>query len=327
MQKKLSIIIPVYNTEEYLERCVNSVINCIQDGDSIEILLINDGSTDNSQKIIDEYSKRYNYIKSISHSNKGQAETRNIGIRLSVGKYIWYIDSDDYIKHFNLNTLIDFLDNNNIDVCYFKYREGIEKPIESISLHLDASKIINGNDFFKSIDFSGHACLYIIKREIVQDVYFDKGRFYEDIAYAIEAFSKAQSFYFLEDEIYEYFVNSNSTIRKTNNTERSFKLCDDLVFACNRIANFLELNKKQLSVEKKKAIYYKWEKLVYYTYGSFTQRRLNRIQLKTVMSRLQFNKFTILQTKAKSMKQKVMIKIYNSKLLKKIFFELNLLKR
>lgn len=93
---KVSIVIPVYNVESYLEECMESVIN--QSLDDIEIICINDGSTDSSLKILERYESKYNNIIVINQENKGLSASRNIGIRKARGKYIYFLDSDDFIN-------------------------------------------------------------------------------------------------------------------------------------------------------------------------------------------------------------------------------------
>ena len=92
---KVSVIVPVYNVEKYIKKCLNSLVN--QTLDEVEIVVVNDGSPDNSQKIIDEYTKKYKNIKSYVKKNGGLSDARNYGIKKATGKYISFVDSDDYI--------------------------------------------------------------------------------------------------------------------------------------------------------------------------------------------------------------------------------------
>ena len=98
----VSIVIPVYNVEKYLKQCLESVVN--QTLDKIEVICINDGSTDNSLNILKEYEKKYNNIIIIDQENKGPGFARNIGMKRASGKYIYFLDSDDYIE---LNAMED----------------------------------------------------------------------------------------------------------------------------------------------------------------------------------------------------------------------------
>ena len=110
---KVSIIVPVYNAEKYLIRCVDSIIN--QTYKNLEIILINDGSIDNSLEIMKKYKVIDNRIIIIDKKNEGVSIARNVGIKSSSGKYICFVDSDDYIE----NNMIQILDNGDIDYCSF----------------------------------------------------------------------------------------------------------------------------------------------------------------------------------------------------------------
>ena len=96
MNSKVSIVVPIYNTEKYLKKCLDSIIN--QTYENLEIILVDDGSTDNSGKIIDDYAKKDSRIKAIHQKNAGQSTARNNGIKKATGKYISFIDGDDEIK-------------------------------------------------------------------------------------------------------------------------------------------------------------------------------------------------------------------------------------
>ena len=112
---KLSVIIPVYNTEKYLKKCLESVIK--QTYKNLEIIVINDGSTDNSNKIIEKYVTKYpQKIKYIEQENRGQAYSRNLGIKLSKGELITFVDSDDYIERNMYKKMIELLERENSDM-------------------------------------------------------------------------------------------------------------------------------------------------------------------------------------------------------------------
>ena len=109
----VSVIIPVFDTECYLPTCLDSILN--QTLDNIEIICINDGSTDNSLEILKNYQKKDNRIKIINKDNEGQGVARNIGIDNAVGEYIAFVDSDDFIKEDMLEKLYESSKNNNLD--------------------------------------------------------------------------------------------------------------------------------------------------------------------------------------------------------------------
>ena len=116
---KLSIIIPVYNVELYLRECLDSVF--IQDLTGCEVIVVNDGSTDDSPTIIDEYRSLYpSFLRVINKKNGGLSSARNSGLEAARGEYIYFIDSDDYLKPFAIKTILNsIITNNGIDVFYF----------------------------------------------------------------------------------------------------------------------------------------------------------------------------------------------------------------
>ena len=117
MQELISIVIPVYNVEKYLDECILSVIN--QTYKNLEILLINDGSSDSSYDICCKYSEQDNRIHVINKENGGLASARNVGIDKATGEYIYFLDSDDYIKETTIEKVVNYMKNNNLDLCYF----------------------------------------------------------------------------------------------------------------------------------------------------------------------------------------------------------------
>ena len=131
MKKDISIIVPIYNSEKYLKKCIDSIIN--QTKKELEIILINDGSTDNSEKIIKEYKdKRIKYIK---NTNQGIGTTRNQGIKEATGKYLMFIDSDDYIENNACELLYNKAEKDNLDmvVCdFYREKEDGEKKEDKI---------------------------------------------------------------------------------------------------------------------------------------------------------------------------------------------------
>ena len=111
---KISVIVPVYNVEKYLEKCLDSLVN--QTLKDIEIIIVNDGSLDNSQEIIDKYAKKHKTIKSYIKENGGLSDARNYGIKQASGKYISFIDSDDYVKENMYELMYNKLEEKNLKV-------------------------------------------------------------------------------------------------------------------------------------------------------------------------------------------------------------------
>ena len=128
MDKKISVIIPVYNVEKYLARCLNSIIKNTYK--NIEIILVNDGSKDKSQEIIDKYKNKYgNIIKAKEQENKGPAEARNVGIEMASGEYLMFIDSDDFIKEDYIENYVKTLKEADYDLVAGGYHKWIDGKI------------------------------------------------------------------------------------------------------------------------------------------------------------------------------------------------------
>lgn len=135
MQKWLSFIVPIYNAENYLRECVDSLLDQNYPKDQYEIILYDDGSTDNSFQIAKEYAEKYSNVYAFTHHNSGVSETRNAGLREAVGEYIWFIDNDDRIFKDILPVLYDWAKGEDVDMLIF------------------GSVSFNGNNYWKNPDF------------------------------------------------------------------------------------------------------------------------------------------------------------------------------
>ncbi|MCI8587487.1 MAG: glycosyltransferase family 2 protein, partial [Clostridia bacterium] len=146
--KKISIIIPVYNTEKYIERCLNSVIN--QKYENKEIIVINDGSTDRSEEKINKYINQITYIKK---ENSGLSDTRNVGIEKATGEYIMFIDSDDYIEECLLDKLKPYI-NQEIEMIKYKSRKVTEEGKEIQIMDGPVFETTKGEEAFSKMCFT-----------------------------------------------------------------------------------------------------------------------------------------------------------------------------
>ncbi|MCQ2022958.1 glycosyltransferase, partial [Clostridium butyricum] len=166
---QISIIVPIYNTENYLKRCINSIIN--QNITNFEVILINDGSTDNSRKICEEYSKLYENIRLINQENLGQAYARNLGITEAKGKYIGFVDSDDYIDKNMYSNLVNIAESNRCDIAVCSDEKVYDnsdvlqcsKYAQSI-IEEDKEKIIK---MYLLQQISSYSCDKIFKKELL----------------------------------------------------------------------------------------------------------------------------------------------------------------
>lgn len=186
--KKISILIPVYNTSKYLERCLNSIIN--QSLKEIEIICVNDGSTDNSLEILNKFAQYDGRIKIINKNNGGLTTARNVGIKNARGEYYLNIDSDDWIEPGYLEDIYKKAKKENLDMVIsdiifdyeYKKREVIRKD-----LNIEEDKVLNGKEYLKIFfreNFHGYTWNKLIKKEIYEKsrVKYDEEIFlYEDV--------------------------------------------------------------------------------------------------------------------------------------------------
>lgn len=221
MKELISIIIPAYNVDKYIEQCLNSVIN--QTYKNLEIIVINDGSTDNTQQIIDRFSEIDRRIKIVHKENTGVSDTRNLGLEMASGEYIGFIDSDDEIKSEMYQTLLSHLINNDADIAHCGF-ELISKT---------CSKVFNGTNkiyiqsqkealtsLLKGDIFEPSSCTKLYKKQVLENLKFDsKVKFNEDLLFNVEAFLQSQKIVFHDVPLYKYKYNPSSASRSTQNHE------------------------------------------------------------------------------------------------------------
>ena len=176
---KISVIVPVYNVEKYLSKCLDSLAN--QTLKDIEIIIVNDGSPDNSQKIIDEYVKKYNNMKSYIKENGGLSDARNFGIKKATGEYISFLDSDDYVTHDMYERMYEKAISNNFDIVVCDLNYVTDDKITKIY-----SRIEKDTDNIKKemLDIYPSACNKIFKKELFDSgIEFKKGVLFEDVEF------------------------------------------------------------------------------------------------------------------------------------------------
>lgn len=224
MDPLFSIIIPVYNSEEYLKECLNS-ITC-QSFKSYEIIIIDDGSTDNSYEILAEYQRNFDCIRLLKQTNKGQGSARNKGIDIALGKYIWFVDSDDSIASNALEILSKKLTDDPVDTLIFSY-----EFVEDFEEDKEAKKITKKSGFqdgFECKEYTQPEILYsflegkiqplccnkIYSKTLFEDGNgkFKKGIFFEDFVHNALMISTSQTVGLLPEDLYFYNERKSSTM-------------------------------------------------------------------------------------------------------------------
>lgn len=225
MDRKVSVIVPIYNSEKYLEKCINSIIN--QTYANLEIILVNDGSTDNSLKICQEFSKMDERILVYSKINEGVSKARNKGIEISSGEYIVFVDADDTIHENYIKIMLE----NSVDNYYLiksNFKNSIKAKLYSKEEFLNG--LISGKVF-------GACWGYLFCREILKDIYFDNNTSYmEDAIFMVRYLLKVKYVKVIKEELYNYNYNTNSLTNIKKNIERKI---DQYLYSIEQIENIL----------------------------------------------------------------------------------------
>ena len=212
----ISVIVPVYNVEKYLSKCVESIIN--QTYKDLELILVDDGSLDNSGNICDNYAKNDNRIKVVHKENGGLSSARNAGLDIASGEYISFVDSDDWIDENAYEELVKKIVSANANIiCFAGEKTDGTTTCEKCFDCKGDGVILNGRDVAKEIllDKLGSQVvkgLYCAK--CWKDLRFPVGRLYEDIPVTYKAFEKAERVAFVDKPFYKYRINPNSISHK-----------------------------------------------------------------------------------------------------------------
>ena len=221
---KVSIVIPVYNIEKYISQCLESIINiCIE---NLEILLVDDGSTDKSGEICDKFAQKYNYIKVFHTFNGGASHARNLGIQKACGEYIWFIDGDDFI--INGNYIKEIIKNLKYDFVQFKmvYYYTNQKKYFYLNNIVNDLKYDDMLGYIKNGVYNGtlsvSPCDKIIKRDIFikNNIFFKENIVAEDIDWSLKLYLYTKSFEIYNYDIYCYRQNREGSVT-TNVTEKN----------------------------------------------------------------------------------------------------------
>lgn len=235
----VSVIVPVYNVEEYLHRCIDSLIN--QSYLNLEIILVDDGSSDRSSSICDEYAAKDNRIRVVHKENGGQSSARNVAMDIMCGKYVVFVDSDDYISCNMIEKFIDSSLRHNVDVVVADYtiignfpKKTKEVNKDYCATGIDIAKAIIRDEYPKNFAWGK-----LYKSYLFDDVRFPEGRIYEDTATIYKVVAKSSLVYCLSDSLYFYEMGRpNNTTSELISIKalRSYK--DGMINCVERISFF-----------------------------------------------------------------------------------------
>lgn len=228
---KLSIIVPVYNVEKYLERCVNSLLHQDLDPLEYEIILINDGSTDRSYEIAKKYSEQFTNIIFLSQENRGQGAARNWGLEKARGEYVMFVDSDDQLLANTLDNVLAIAIKNQVQVCAYGlfYYDGQGNMYRGAVQPFCASKVYTGEYAILHGADIGSSCTYLYLLEFLNKhkLRFLEGIYHEDVDFIMRVYALSERIIFTDKIIYSYTYNENSTDRKMDDDKRKKQYCDE----------------------------------------------------------------------------------------------------
>ena len=224
---RISVIVPVYNTEKYVEKCLDSIVN--QTFQDIEIIVVNDGSTDHAEEKILKYPS----IKYYKKENGGLSDARNYGVSKATGEYIAFVDSDDYLD-INLFAELEPYMNQEIDLIKFQFQK-VDENYQKLETNMgQAFDTVTGKEAFENLycrdEFMAVAWLYLYKREFYLQNHFQfaKGLYHEDFGLIPIILLKARTVISTDIAGYYYFQNNNS-ITRNKDYEKTVKKANDLL--------------------------------------------------------------------------------------------------
>lgn len=286
MEKDLiSIIVPVYNMEKYLDRCMESILN--QTYKHLEIILVDDGSTDASPGKCDEYAQKDGRVSVIHKQNGGLSDARNAGLEIATGNYIGYVDSDDWIELDMYERMYNACIENQAELAVCRYvseRSTVHLNGEQTESAAQGSGVIVplSQEELLKIYICGHEeyVIYnsvwskLFHRNLVWDLRFPKGRNSEDIMYTTKAFCRLSKAVYLDRSLYHYVLDREGSIMNAARGERMFR--DEIPFWREHI---LYIRKAVSDTMGDLAAYYFWRRLLSY-YEALSEREETRADAK-----------------------------------------------
>lgn len=232
-QPLISVIVPVYNVEKYLKKCVDSITS--QTYKNLEILLVDDGSTDSSGQICNEFEKNDARIKVIHKKNGGLSDARNAGLDRAKGQYYAFIDSDDYIQDNTIEIMLNAIKKNKSEIAVCNMIRFLEEG-ETVQFYCptDHEVLYQGNQRYKTLN-QPSVCNKLFEAKLFEGIRFPKGKYYEDTFVYHEVLYRANNIVLTGTDSYWYLSREDSIVGQPQYTERYF----DFIEAVYKRADFL----------------------------------------------------------------------------------------
>ena len=332
---KLSILIPVYNAESYIEKCLESLIKQDISESVYEIIVINDGSTDVSLDIIENFSKKHENILVFSQENSGAVFTRNKLMTLAKGDYIYFVDADDYLAHNSLAPILDFAISNHLDIMGFN--ASVINSHETVELNKTTEnktslEILTGPQFLKeNKDIRIEIWWYLIRKDFLDKskIYFDKDDYDGDVVFTLRLFLKAKKVAFSPIQIYHYFQSLESTMR-TKDTVAKKRIVDYFVALIVDFSTLIKsLDGKEVSYKDviKNNFKFRRDAFTFFTISKMIKANLNVNEIKANLDQLEavnaYPTMSFISEEYNGLKYKLLNYIFNHKAL--LFFVVKVL--
>lgn len=245
----VSIIIPIYNVEKYLEKCIHSILN--QTYKNLEIILVDDGSPDRCGEICDQYAKKDGRIIVLHQKNRGLGAARNAGIAIASGKYLLFIDSDDYVDAELAEKTVKLAEDENADIVIFDYlaveEETGREDLKGFKLR--KNEIFSLREQPEALLITPSACNKLYRRELFlkTGMAYPEGRYYEDLGTTPKLFLQAERMIYLDSAPLYYYILRNGSIMHSKNFEKNFQ---DKTFVFEDILRYFEECHQRETYEK-----------------------------------------------------------------------------
>lgn len=285
---KISIIIPCYNVEKYIKECLDSIL--MQELKEFEIICINDGSTDNTLEILNSYKEKYSNIKIINQSNKGLSTARNVGMKYAEGKYIYFVDADDFLSNDKALSLIyNEVEKNKLDVLFFSFenftddeemKEKFKKHFLNKKRNEVLDEVLTGKEmldyFINTNQYYVTVWIQLVRKEFLlsNEIKFCDGIIYEDNLYTLELLLTATRVKCIDNILYKKRIREGSivtskqsydsiksllyTVIKMNdiisNNEPDTKTVDNIIMEIDKIENKIYSFYSKLEIHEKRTL-------------------------------------------------------------------------
>ena len=242
MEELISVIVPVYNVEKYLNECINSIVK--QEYKNIEIILVDDGSTDTSGKMCDQLATTDERIRVIHKKNGGLSDARNHGISEAHGTYLAFIDSDDFVSQDFISSLYRNLVQNDADIAvcgfnrYFDEQNIINDQIQGIDKKLSPEEAIKYLNIYGY--YSDSACNKLFQRSLFVDIEFPVGRLFEDTLVMVKIFDRTKAVYYNSNAKYFYRQRKGSIVTTPQNAKKQ-------IDAATSVKEYIDKNHPELT--------------------------------------------------------------------------------